>query len=231
MCLGIRAVCAPGRVLWVVILIFLPGCDGTRVADRSAQLRIVHAADVAAVDFYADFGLLARALVFGDVSPYRSLERGQRLLEVRTFVDGVPTSFQNAVVLDADAAYTVIATGSGGNIRFLLVADDRADAATGEVRLRMIHAAGGADRIDIGVLPTAASSDREGIDVPTMSFGEQSAYFSVAAGAYNLTIDEVSGNADVVYDNILFEIERRYDIIIADQTATPVLDLLLAIDD
>ncbi|HYD54809.1 MAG TPA: DUF4397 domain-containing protein [Gemmatimonadaceae bacterium] len=165
-------------------------CDDTEATEpaATAQLRVVHASpDAPNVDVLVDGTVALTNVPYRAASSYLAAPVGARNLRVR------PTG-TTTVVIDASAnlvegrAYTVLATGRVASLAPLVLQDDLAAPAAGNVRLRLVHAAPAAGNVDIYV--TAPTADLAAA-TPTLSgvaFRAASGYLEVPAGTYRVRI-------------------------------------------
>lgn len=155
---------------------------------KPANIRAVHAsADAPAVDIAVDGKVVASNAAFKDSTGYLEVESGQRKIEVRAA--GTTTAVITATPnLAEDGDYTVIALGNLASIEPLLLTDNNAAPATGNVKVRLVHGSPTAGPVDIYV--TAADADLNTTD-PTLTnvpFKGASDYLEVPAGTYRVRI-------------------------------------------
>lgn len=154
----------------------------------TAQLRVVHASpDAPNVDVLVDGAAVLTDVPFTGASGYLAVPSGARSLEVRATGTETVVIDQDATV-DAGRAYTVLAIGRLASIAPLVLEDDLALPAAGNVKLRLVHAAPAAGNVDIYVTaPDADIADA----TPTLSnvaFRAASSYLEVPAGSYRVRI-------------------------------------------
>jgi hypothetical protein len=163
------------------------------------EVRVVHASpDAPNVDVLVDDAPVLSNVPFKAASDYLAVPSGSRNLKVR--VAGTTT-----VVIDADATvtdggtYTVLATGPAASIAPLVLEDNLANPAAGNIKLRLVHASPTAGNVDIYV--TAPGADLNAVQ-PTLSnvpFRAASPYLEVPAGTYRVRITPV-GTKTVAID-------------------------------
>jgi hypothetical protein len=158
------------------------------VDDARTRIRVVHAsADAPAVDVLVDDAEVLDAVTFGNASGYLELLGGTYNIDVAADISG-------AVVIDADLIlaaqndYTVLAVNAVAQIEALVLEDDNAAPAAGNIKLRLVHAAVNAGLVDVYI--TAPGADISALE-PTISdfaFKDDSGYLEVAAGDYQVRI-------------------------------------------
>ena len=154
----------------------------------TAQLRVVHASpDAPNVDVLVDGAVALADVPYRTASPYLEVPAGARNLRVR------PTG-TTTVVIDADAdlsaarAYTVLATGRADALEPLVLEDDLAAPAAGNVKVRLVHASPSAGNVDIYVTAPSADLASTSPTLANVPFRAASAYLEVPAGTYRVRI-------------------------------------------
>jgi hypothetical protein len=215
---------APTAALIAVAALGLAACGGDDDAPPvSAQLRAVHAsADTPAVDIFIN-GTRALANVgFGQASGFNALGAGSNRVQVA--LAGQPAS---AAAIDANLTlsggrdYTAIAVGSGttGATRLqpVLVDDDGAAPAAGQVKLRVVHGAPSVPAVDIFVTaPDAALPAAPTID--NLAFAQQAPgagapALGVPAGSYRIRA-RVDGQTAIAYDSGPIALAAGADLVV-----------------
>jgi hypothetical protein len=154
----------------------------------TAQLRVVHASpDAPNVDVLVDDAAALTNVPYKGASDYLAVPSGARNLKVRAAGTSTVVIDEDATV-DAGRTYTVLATGPVASIAPLVLEDDLADPAAGNVKLRLVHASPTAGTVDIYV---SAPADDIAAATPTLSdvpFRAASDYLEVPAGTYRVRI-------------------------------------------
>lgn len=180
----------PALALALLGAVALGGCDDDDPTSpaTTAQLRVVHASpDAPNVDVLVDGAAALTNVPFGAASAYLNVPAGTRELQVRA--TGTTTT-----VIDADAqlvagdAYTVLATGLVANIAPLVLEDDLALPATGNAKVRLVHAAPGAGTVDIYVTAPTADLATATPTLAAVPFRAASDYLQVPAGTYRVRV-------------------------------------------
>lgn len=168
----------------------LAGCDSdsTTGPDATAQVRVVHGSPNApAVDVLVDGMRVLSNVAYRQFSGYLEVPAGTR--NVRVNAANTTTSVINAnPAVAAGGAYTIIATNLLASIEPLVLTDNLAAPAAGNIKLRLVHGAPNVGSVDIYV--TAPGADIATLS-PTLTgvpFKGASNYLEVAAGSYRVRI-------------------------------------------
>lgn len=154
----------------------------------NAQLRVVHASpDAPAVDVLVDGAAALTNVPFKAASSYLPVPSGARNLKVRATGTSTVVIDQNATV-NGGSAYTVIATGRVASIAPLVLEDDLASPAAGNVRLRLVHASPTAGNVDIYVTSPTGDIASASPTLSNVPFRGASAYLEVRAGSYRVRV-------------------------------------------
>jgi hypothetical protein len=120
-------------------------------------------------------------------SSYLAIPSGSRNLKVRA-------TGTNTVVIDQTAAldqgvyYTVLATGRVASIAPVVLVDDQTSPASGNIRLRLVHASPTAGNVDIYVTAPTADIATATPTLRDVAFRAASNYLEVPAGTYRVRI-------------------------------------------
>ncbi len=196
-----------GILTSVIAALALSACGGGGNASPSpqAQLRVLHASpDAPNVDVYVDgFKELAN-VPYPTLSQYLSLPAGQHRIQVNaagtntTVIDVSPT-------LAPNNDYTAIAAGFLANIEALLANDENSPAATGQARLRVIHASPDAGPVDILVNGQVVLSN--------VAFGSISSYLTLPAGTYKVQVNAAGTASTAISANVTVESQGNYSAV------------------
>jgi len=176
--------------------VFTAGCGD----NGHAQLRVVHASpDAPNVDVLVDGKAVLTNVAYETASNYLTVSAGSRKIEVRA--TGTSQDVINArVSLSRNKYYTVLAVDKVASISPLVLTDDNTPPASGQIKLRLVHASPTAGPVDIYV--EAPGTDLTGIS-PTLTnvpFKAASDYLAVAAGSYEVYITP-TGTKTVALDS------------------------------
>jgi hypothetical protein len=175
--------------------IFTAGCGD----NGQAQLRVVHASpDAPNVDVLVDGKTVLTNVAYQTASKYLTVSAGSRKIEVRA--TGTSQNVINATVsLTRNKFYTVLAVDKVANITPLVLTDDNTPPASGQIKLRLVHASPTAGPVDIYVEAPGAGVT----GTPTLTnvpFKAASNYLAVPAGSYEVYVTQ-TGKTDVAIDS------------------------------
>jgi len=174
--------------------------DATTAPTANAYVKVIHASpDAPNVDVLVDNVVVLTNVPYQAASSYLAVPAGTRNIKVNA--TGTSTSVINAdVAVVGGMYYTVMATGLVAAIQPLVLTDDYASPAAGNVKVRLVHGAASAPTVDIYV--TAPGADISGI-APTLTavpFRGYSDYLEVPAGNYQVRVT-LAGTKTVAIDS------------------------------
>lgn len=167
------------------------------IADARTQIRAVHAAyDAPEVDVLVENVEALGDVPFKAASGYLELLSGARNFKINaantstTVIEATPT-------LERGLDYTLLAVGSltSGTLEPLLAVDDNRAPASGNAKVRVIHASPDAPAVDVYVDSTKALSN-----VPYKAISD---YLEVAAGQANIQVFAAGTTTSPVIDATL----------------------------
>jgi hypothetical protein len=175
--------------------IFTSGCGDS----GHAQLRVVHASpDAPNVDVLVDGKIVLTNVAYEAASNYLTVSAGSRKIEVRA--TGSSQDVINATVsLTRNKYYTVLAVDKVASISPLVLTDDNTPPASGQIKLRLVHASPTAGPVDIYVeAPGAGVTGSPTLtNVPFKGFSD---YLAVPAGSYEVYVTP-TGTTTVALDS------------------------------
>ncbi len=175
--------------------IFTAGCGDS----GHAQLRVVHASpDAPNVDVLVEGKTVLTNVAYETASNYLTVGAGSRKIEVRA--TGTSQDVISATVsLSRNKYYTVLAADKLANITPLVLTDDNTPPASGQIKLRLVHASPTAGPVDIYVEAPGAGVTGS----PTLTnvpFKAASSYLAVPAGSYEAYVTP-TGTKTVALDS------------------------------
>ncbi len=210
----------------LTILTDLSGTPVVAADDGRARVQVVHASpDAPAVDVTLDGVEVVDSAVFGDATGYLTLLGGEYDLSVDT-ADGALIGVIEAMpTFAAGSDTTVVALNQVANIEALVLIDDNSAPATGNVKLRVVHAASQAGTVDVFI--TAPGANLAGV-TPTIedfNFKDVQDYLEVPAGNYQVRITAADTTAPVLIEaaNVALAAGDVYTAYALDTRATPLL--------
>jgi hypothetical protein len=182
-------------VIMVALVAGFAAAPAAFAQNSMAMVRVVHASpDAPAVDVYVNGDIVdpLTNVPFFTASSYLELPAGEHQIQVAP----TDTSADDAVIdatvtLEADAAYTVAATGMLEDIQATLIEDDLSATPEGEARVGVYHFSPDAPAVDVKLADGTAL-------VEGLAFPDGGA-ISVPAGTYDIEVTP-AGADDVVLD-------------------------------
>ena len=191
----------PTLALTLLATFALAACDDDDVTGpvTTAQLRVVHASpDAPNVDVLLDNAPVLTNVAYKAASSYLEVPSGSRNLKVRATGTSTVVIDQNGT-LGQGGFYTVLATGRVASIAPLVLTDDQTSPASGNIRLRLVHASPTAGNVDIYVTAPSADIATATPTLANVPFRAASGYLEVPAGTYRVRIAPV-GTKTVAID-------------------------------
>jgi len=181
----------PTLALTLLATLAISACDDdsdVTAPATTAQLRVVHASpDAPNVDVLVDNSAALTNVAYKAASTYLQVPSGSRNLKVRATGTTTVVIDQTAT-LNQGSAYTVIATGRVASIAPLVLTDDQTNPATGNVRVRLVHASPTAGNVDIYVTAPTADIATATPTLANVAFRVASNYLEVPAGTYRVRV-------------------------------------------
>src|ERR687895_135556 len=150
-----------------------------------AQVRVAHLApDAPNVDVYVNGDPILTDIPYTTVSEYLSLPAGTQQVTVYATGDTTSPVIDVPVELAAGGAYTVAAVGlvADGSLSAQVYEDDLRSPASGNAKVRVVHASPDAGPVD--VVPRGGQALVSGL-----AFPEATSYGEVPAGTYTLDVN------------------------------------------
>ncbi|QLG89223.1 DUF4397 domain-containing protein [Chitinibacter bivalviorum] len=151
----------------------------TEVADVNAKLRVVHASpDAPAVDVLANGAAVLSNVPFFTASNYLTVA-AQKYTVNLNLAGTATTALSQDITLDRANNYTVFAVGLAAGtpaLQYLVAKDDASLPATGQIKVRVVHASPDAPAVDVYANDALVMSN-----VPFPAVGD---YLKVPAGDY-----------------------------------------------
>lgn len=193
-----------------------------------AQVRVAHlASDAPNVDVYVD-GQPVDALLnvpYGTVSSYLPLPAGSHQVTVYPAGDTSTPVIDTTVDLAAGAAYTIGAVGlvSDGSLAAQVYEDDLTPPATGNGKVRAVHAVPDAGPVD--VVTATGTALVTGLEYPNAS-----PYAEVPAGSYTINVNAAGTDQTLISADAAVESGVNYSAFAVGTAAAGNLDIILAVD-
>lgn len=195
---------------------------------EQALVRIVQAVPGPAVDLMVDQAPLATEVAYASVTPYREVPASADDFTLRAAgkPDGAVLA-ENSEGIMSGKHYTLVAFPGKDNDRAALqvIADDVSTPAEGRARVRVIHAAGDVDEIDV----TAKGSRDTLFD--DVDFREATGYEDVDPSIVALDLRSQDGERVVASPTISIESGRSYTVVVTGKAnGEPALKALVIED-
>ena len=200
----------------------LAGCGGDSSHDDDARLRAVHASpDAPRVDIVVNNKKLAEAS-YSEATGFVSQSPGNATININ--VNGsnpTVTALSASAALERDKYYTVFAANNVAAIEALIVVDENNAPASGNAKVRVVHAAPNAPAVDVFV--TAPTADLASAAVtPTLNFAFKGVVpangvkaLEIPGGDYRIRVTPTGDKATVVYDSGTINVAAGSDLVIA----------------
>ena len=211
-------------VAMTCMVVFFAGCGGDD-GPGNARLRILHASpDAPNVDVYVDNGLVLANVPYPTASGYLTISVGTHAIKINAA--GTQTTVINvSPPLSKDGAYTAIAANFVASIEPLLATDDTSAPPSGQIRLRVIHAAPDAGAVDILV--------NDQIVLSNVPFGTISSYLTVPGGTYDLKVNATGTAITAIHTSVTAAAGNNYTAVAIGSlktAATNPLSLKILVD-
>jgi hypothetical protein len=177
----------------VGLAIIMPRAAFAQVEQTGGYLRVIHAAaDVPAVDVLVDGQRAIESQDYFSVRGPLAVAPGTHTVSVVPAGAGAEAAVLSEVVtVDANDGFTIAVIGGADSLEGLVLEDSISSPEADEARVRIIHAAPGADLVDVKV---AGAAEPFLTDVP---FGAAT-YVDVPAGTYALDLLDAESGASAL---------------------------------
>ena len=177
-------------------LLFALGCG----SDSNARLRVVHASpDAPNVDVFVGNNTFATNVPYATAPQYQTVNTGTQTVKITATGSStaVISSDQN---FTSKTDYTALAVGDVANISLLALQDDNSAPASGQVKVRIVHASPSAGPVDVYVTVPGADITTATPTLTNVPFKGVSQYLAVAAGNYQVRVTP-TGTKTVAIDS------------------------------
>lgn len=183
--------------------VVLTGCDDETTATEpqpTSNVRVIHLSpDAPAVDVFLNGQRSVQSLAYEQGTAY--LEPAAGTYDVAVAATSAPVTESvlsvPGVQLAAGRFYTAVALGRVASIQALALEDNYSGLASGNIRVRAIHAASAVGQVDIWNIPSSGSP---AVLYENVEFAQAGAYLDLPAGAYTIGFDVNNDTSpDVVF--------------------------------
>jgi hypothetical protein len=225
------------KILSAALLLFLAACnsdDKVLPPPAITKVQILHASpDAPAVNITIGSTNFT-GVDYKSGTAALALFAGTRTVKV----DGIVPSGTTTVIGPVDVnfmekkLYSIVAIGDVATIHPLILEQPDTPVAGGSVRLRLVHAAPMAPRVDVYLTAPGASLSGTA-PVGTFSFGEDLGPVEVMAGSYQVRVTAAGNAAAVVFDSGTIALASGSSLLIAavQNTGTGAAPISLVVQD
>jgi hypothetical protein len=198
------------RILLALTLLALAACGDTSTTDRTkAQVRLVNASGgYAQLDLREDGELRQAGVGYASSAAYAAVDPNPDDLTIHAA--GSPTALATLQPsLSKNRSYTLLAFGSAGGLRQVLLDDNQGEPETGRTLLRVINAAPDAGALDVYVTTT---TEDLATSVPLQAgaaYGEVGPWLAVTSGTWRLRVAAGGSKTDLRLDLSAIELASR----------------------
>ncbi len=169
-----------------LLLAPLPGCQSITGNPATSQVRIIDASpDAGGIDVYQGAGVLAYNLGLGTITSYVPITPGNYSIQVDVAGTRQLLAAQGGTFLNG-AQYTVLVANYSSSLSEVILKDQTQAAPTGQISLRIIDESTRAGAIDLYFIPTGSTILTVHPYLTGVTFGQNTGYLNVPAGAYTL---------------------------------------------
>jgi hypothetical protein len=214
-------------VAFGIALLVISGCNDSDPAPEiiapppvNATIKVVHAvSDAPDVAVNANGSVAVANLAFGEVAGPVSVAAGNFSTSVDAKLPGAQMATvipQTSLSLGQATDYVIFAVGKAADssIEPLVVNFPQTAVSSGNVRLRVVHAAASAPTVDIH-LTAPGDALSAGTVAATLDFKDSTGDVTVAAGDYRVRVTPAGSLTTVVYDSGTVALASGTDLTIA----------------
>ena len=169
-------------------VVALSGCQSISSPANTTQVRVIVASPNApGVDLYANATPLAYNLGFGNVTSYVPVASGTYTLSANS-TGTRQTLTSSGGSLGGAAQYTILLGDTAANLQQTVLRDQNTPAPAGQVALRILDQAPSTGPVDVYLVPPGATLASTPPLLAAQSFGANSGYLNLPAGAYRVLL-------------------------------------------
>ena len=208
------------KLIPAALLLFLAACNGSSdkplVGTPTSRVQVLHASPDAPAVNVAIGSTNLSGVDYKSGSAALVVKAGTLTVKVDGIVPGGTATVIGPVDVNfmEKKIYSILAIGDVATIHPLIIEQPDTAVATGSVRLRLVHAAPMAPRVDVYL--TAPGADLSGAaPVGSFSFGENLGPVEVPAGSYQVRVTAAGNAAAVVFDSGTIDLTSARSLLIA----------------
>jgi hypothetical protein len=191
----------------------------------TARVRVIHASpDAPAVDIYLNDSKAITNLAYKAASDFAAVPAGSYAVKV-TATGATDAVISANLPLEAGQSYTVVAVGQLADITARVYVDDTSSLASGQARLRVIHASPNTPGVDVAVTGGP-------VLINNLAFPDASDDLDVDAGTYNVEVRPAgTETAALSAPGLALEAGKYYTVLAVGLLGgSPALELLPVVD-
>lgn len=164
------------------IVLLGTGCGSS----NNTRVRLLNAVPTqSGLDMLVASKSVATGVGYGTASAYTSVSSGSPNLQIEA--TGTTTALVNqSITLASKTDYTVLAMNSSSGVTAIVLTDNNATPASGQIEIRVINASPSLGASDVYVVAPGTSIASVTPTVAGVAVGSATAYQSVAAGSYEV---------------------------------------------
>lgn len=203
---------------WTLALVATTALAACNSDSGPAELRVLHASpDAPAVNVRAAGTQIIGNLDYAQASATLEVEPGTVPVSVDALLPGNTTATVIGpadIEFEDDTLYAVIATGRVADLEPLVITQPVKRVNAGQTRVRVVHAAPDAPRVDVYVTAPGATLAASS-PVGTLSFREAFGPAELTAGDYRIRVTAAGSTSAVVFDSGTVALAGGSDLVIA----------------
>jgi Domain of unknown function (DUF4397) len=152
----------------------------------SARVRLLNAAPLeSSLDMLVANKTVASGVAYGTASSYASVSSGSPNLQIEA--SGTTNALVNqTITVNSGSDNTVLATNSSSSVSAVVLTDNNAAPASGQIEIRVVNASATLGTADIYILAPGTSISGVNPTVSSLAFGSATGYQPLTAGSYEV---------------------------------------------
>lgn len=152
----------------------------------NARVRMLNAAPLeSSLDMLVANKTVASAVTYGTASGYTSVSSGSPNLQIEASGTTNPLVNQT-ITVNSGSDNTVLATNSSSSVNAVILTDNNAAPASGQIEIRVVNASSTLGTADVYIVAPGTSIGGVNPTVSGLAFGTATAYQTLTAGSYEV---------------------------------------------